>query len=259
MPAHSERTTASEHAYDQIKRMIANHRLPPGTPLVAQTLANTFGMSRTPIIEALRRLERDGLVVTSPRWGTSVREWTWKEIYESYRIRRALEGEAAYLFVLHAGAEAKKRLKELGEALVEAADDPVRMSELDLQLHLHVARAGGFERLYELVESSKVATNVIGYALIGIPSEEDQDPVKMKERCRREAAAHRPLVDALLGSDADEAARAMQEHIDDYSGRIMRLAEAETQKSHGPLTGSAEQVAIKWSDKSKAHRKISLG
>ncbi len=225
---HTEKITASEHAYDQIKRMIANHKLPPGTPLVAQTLANMFGMSRTPIIEALRRLERDGLVVTSPRWGTSVREWTWKEIYEAYRIRRALEGEAAYLFVRHASPEAKNQLKELADAFEKACDDPVSMSEADLRFHLYVAKATGFERLYELVESSKVATIVIGYGLASDPkASAEGQPETMKARYHRDAVLHRVLLEALLGADPDEAARAMQEHIDDHRERIMSMAQPE--------------------------------
>jgi DNA-binding GntR family transcriptional regulator len=126
-----------------------------------------FGMSRTPIIEALRRLERDGLVVTWPKWGTSVKSWTWKEIYEAHCIRRALEGEAASLFVQFAKDEAEEKLPELSDAYDEAClHDVDRMCELDLEFHLHVARSTGFEHLYEPVESSKVSTIVIYYGII---------------------------------------------------------------------------------------------
>ena len=89
------RQTVSRQVYYQIRDMIAKGELAPGTPLVLRELADKLKVSRMPVVEAIRRLERDGFVLDVPKWGASVREWTREERLEAYCIRRALEGEAA--------------------------------------------------------------------------------------------------------------------------------------------------------------------
>ena len=107
--------TLSEQAYYEIKRMIAQREILPGAALVLQTLATKLGMSRMPVVEAIRRLERDGLVTLVPQWGATVKVWSLDEIREAHSIRRALEGEAARLFVKRATPEDKRRLAELSD------------------------------------------------------------------------------------------------------------------------------------------------
>src|SRR6185436_9177603 len=82
--------TVSEKVYDQIKRMIARRELLPGSALVLRTLATQLGVSRMPVLEAIRRLERDGLVTVVPKWGATVKAWSREEILEAHFIRRAL-------------------------------------------------------------------------------------------------------------------------------------------------------------------------
>src|SRR4051812_20493760 len=105
-----KKLTLSERAYYEIKNMIARRELLPGTPLVLQTLANKLGVSRMPILEAIRRLEGDGLVTVMPQWGAAVKEWSGAEILDAYCIRRGLEGEAARHFVKRATPKDKERL-----------------------------------------------------------------------------------------------------------------------------------------------------
>ncbi|MEW5978962.1 MAG: GntR family transcriptional regulator [Acidobacteriota bacterium] len=216
-----KRRTASEQVYFELKKMIAQRQLAPGQPLVAQTLANQMGVSRTPVVEALRRLERDGLVVTSPKWGASVREWTAHDIYEAYCIRRVLEGEAARLFVLHAKPEDKKKLVPLSDAFDECSKfDMAKACEIDLELHLHIARSTGFRRLYELVESSKIATVVI----YGVATERHRDREEADAAFDRTTGSHKPLVDALLGDDPVKAQQAMWRHMDTLLEFCTKLA-----------------------------------
>ena len=75
-----QKRTLSEHAYNQIKSMIFHREFLPGAPLVLQILAKKLGVSRMPVIEAIRRLERDGLVEAVPQWGAYVKQWTRDEI-----------------------------------------------------------------------------------------------------------------------------------------------------------------------------------
>lgn len=230
-----KRVTASEQVYSELKRMIAQCELAPGTPLVAQTLAGRMGVSRTPVVEALRRLERDGLVLASPKWGASVREWTAHEIYEARRIRRVLEGETARLFVLHAKLEDKKKLPGLSDAYDEytTRSDLPKALEVDLELHLHVARCTGFQRLYELVESSKITTIAIYGA-----SDLLCDPGELEARRVRSLGCHKPLVEALVGDDPEKATKAMWQHIDTHADYIMKLTGSGSEGKDDPLLGA---------------------
>src|SRR5437899_8092277 len=127
-----KKETVSQRVYYQMKNMIARRELQPGSPLILRNLASRLKVSRMPIIESIRRLERDGLVTVLPKWGATVKEWSREERLEAYVIRRALEGEAARFFVMRASAEDKRRLIELSDRFDEfAAYDPVQCDEAD--------------------------------------------------------------------------------------------------------------------------------
>src|SRR5215469_8396744 len=85
------RQTVSERVYYRLKEMIAKGELGAGAPLVIRDLASRFRVSRTPVVEAIRRVERDGLVTVASKWGARVKEWSWDEIAEAFHIREALE------------------------------------------------------------------------------------------------------------------------------------------------------------------------
>src|SRR5579872_6939677 len=114
-PPSPERHTVSESVYFEFRRSIASGEFKPGQPLIVRNMAAKFKVSRTPVIEAIRRLERDGLVRVAPKWGATVKDWHWDEIEEAVYIRRALESEAAWLFVERAVPDAKRRLQQLNE------------------------------------------------------------------------------------------------------------------------------------------------
>ena len=210
-----QRATVSEQAYYRIKQMIARRELMPGTPLVLRTLATRLGISRTPVIEAIRRLERDGLITVLPKWGATVKEWSREEILEAHVIRRGLEGEAARFFVARASPQDKKRLIDLGILFDQyAASDPVKCEETDMELHLHIVRVTGFRRLSELIENAKIETAT----LFGLGSRLDDD-----RRYARSIGVHEPMIAALLGSDPDAAMRAVWSHVDSVLEKILAL------------------------------------
>jgi DNA-binding GntR family transcriptional regulator len=160
-----------------------------------------------PVLEAIRRLERDGLVTQIPKWGAFVKQWSPVERLEAVHIRRALEGEAARLFVLRASEEAKRELVRLGQRFDELAlTDPIACDEVDVAIHRHIAWSTGFERLAQLIDTSKVETATI----FGNFWDEKLPDYRSK------VGIHGPLIQALLGSDPDAAMRLMWEHIDQF-------------------------------------------
>src|SRR5438105_2370442 len=118
-------TTLHADVYKRLKSMIVSRELSPGAKLVLRNLAKQLGTSTMPVLEALRRLEQDGLVTQIPKWGSYVKEWSESEQMEALHIRRALEGEAARLFVARAGPGQKDELVRLNEAFDRAAAQDV--------------------------------------------------------------------------------------------------------------------------------------
>ena len=220
------RLTVSERTYREIKYLIATREIAPGTPLVLRTIASRLGVSRMPVVEAIRRLERDGLVTVLPKWGATVKEWSHEEVLEAYCIRRALEGEAARFFVLRATDGDKRRLVELNNLFDQFAEtDPVKCDETDIELHLHIARATRFGRLFELIENSKIETAMLFGLHVGsreIVGKRSLDYRKLK-------GTHKPIVKALLAKDPEAAKQAIIKHVDTALALLMKL---------NPMTGS---------------------
>ena len=196
--------------------MIVSRELSPGSKLVLRSLAKQLGTSTMPVLEAIRRLERDGLITQIPKWGAYVKEWTEQETLEAFHIRRALEGEAARLFVLRASREQKEDLVQLNQRFdAVTSKDPVAAVEIDVALHLHIARSTGFERLAQLIEISKVPVVIYLKFL-----EENNTYDNFSN-----VGAHEQLVEALLGPHPDLAMRAMWDHIEKsmhlLTGRVL--------------------------------------
>jgi DNA-binding GntR family transcriptional regulator len=217
------RLTVNEQVYLQIKTMIARRELPPGTPLVLRPLASKLGVSKMPVIEAIRRLEKDGLVSVLPKWGATVKRWSREEILEACCIRRGLETEAARFFVLRASSEEKKKLTELGERFdAFAATDPVKCEEADMDFHLHIVRCTRFPRLYELIENSKIETATF-YGL-SVAMARTSAP-EIEAGYRKSIGCHQPVIEALLRNDPEAAVHAISQHINSILIPIMKLEE----------------------------------
>jgi DNA-binding GntR family transcriptional regulator len=87
----------SDRAYHKLKRLIVQRRFGPKQPLSERMLADFLSVSRVPIREAIKVLEREGLLMVLPRRGIFVRHLTTDEVRELYEVRQAIEGMATYL------------------------------------------------------------------------------------------------------------------------------------------------------------------
>jgi DNA-binding GntR family transcriptional regulator len=204
-----------------MKTMIAQGELPPGAPLELRPLATRLGVSKTPVIEAIRRLERDGLITVIPRLGAMVKQWTYEDVLEAYHIRRALEGEAARLFVTRATPQDKQKLVELNKVFNRLAGaGHLGSIEADIAVHLHIVRSSRYPHLFQLVENSKIETT-LQYGFRGMLSERALS-------FKKTVGVHEPLVQALLGNDPDVAEREMKRNLD-----ILLEMIGELEREHG--------------------------
>jgi DNA-binding GntR family transcriptional regulator len=224
-------TTLHAGVYKDLKAMIVSRQLPAGSKLVLRKIAKLLGTSTMPVLEAIRRLEHDGLVTQIPKWGAFVKDWTEHEQMEALHIRRALEGEAARLFVTRASEERKQELVLLNKAFDEAASqDMISGLDADVALHLHIARSTGFSRLAQLIEIAKIPLAMI------MKSSQSGTAATLNQ-----VGCHATLVRVLLKNDPDLACRTMWEHVDGTIG--LMNAELEEAASVNHTAGNNTQRA----------------
>ncbi len=200
-----------ERARAAIREQVASGRLKPGAQIVEATLATEIGVSRSPVREALRELEREGVVVSHPNRGCFVVELGPEDAEEIVILRAGLEGLAARLAVEHMSRHDLRALGAIVQRMERTAtDSPVdraRFLEADHEFHSEVVRFSGHGRL---VRQWKSLDPLVW--LLNIRSqwgEEERDP-KHFEKVSRE---HWELVDALSAGDPEAAQRAVWEHI----------------------------------------------
>lgn len=191
--------------YERLKGMIAERKIEPGTRLVQQAVAKQLGTSAMPVIEALRRLERDGLVVHVPHLGSFVRESTVEDLRELYCIRRGLESEACRLFVQKATAQEKQELVELNDRLNAAArnESIEDYIEADMRLHMHIVTAARVSRLKEIIENRHLEAKIF----------QNAPELQTDRSIRHLFGMHDAIVEAILRGDEEGAAVEMRRHL----------------------------------------------
>jgi DNA-binding GntR family transcriptional regulator len=147
---------AADRAYAEIRRQIVDGSLPAGSFLVETELAKAIGVSRTPVRDALRRLEGEGLVATSDHKRAVVRDFDEADIEECFELRALLESHAAARAARRLTPEALRELEALAtemEAVVKkgGVEAPVLFSDLNDRFHDKILAHAGSERLRDLL------------------------------------------------------------------------------------------------------------
>lgn len=202
--------THGNHAYGRLLEDISAGRLAPGDRLRETEIATRLGVSRTPVREAIRLLEADGLVTHTPRVGAIVRRLGYAEVIELYEMRAVLEGTAARLTARSASDVELDELEALNQMLVQAAD-PVAALSLNRQFHGTLLHAARNRFLHRSMESLERAMMILG-------------PTTLAEAERIESAAgeHGAILVALRARDGAGAEGLMRSHIE--AAQRVRLA-----------------------------------
>lgn len=206
--------TKTQAAFHRIRGAIEEGRLKPGERLRATALQKELGMSPTPIREALRLLQAQGLVEHRPHHGMVVAEYPVEETEEVYRLRMVLEPMAAGLAAEGASAEQVeniyRRLDDLKEA-VEAGAARVDAAELNAAWHRAVYEAAGSPYLEEFI------TRLWGV----LPLE----AIWLEIRSEASVEEHERITAAIERRDASEAAALVKRHIEATAELRRRLQE----------------------------------
>ncbi|HRI81797.1 MAG TPA: GntR family transcriptional regulator [Opitutaceae bacterium] len=230
----------SDLAYNHIRRRILNGDYLPGASLITEELSKEIGVSRTPVRDALRQLEVDGLVSIRPRLGASVKQVNLKEFREICEMRVALESHAAGLAAISRSQEdlaemeyALQAMHPLSAKLREAdrEDDDVISALIREDVRFHVAIMTAAKN--DLMKKEIHRLHLINRVVSG--------PAAMSQGARTEAKAtmdanrasvmaeHESIFRAISAGDSAAAKHAMGEHIQsiiDKSVRLMSRAES---------------------------------
>jgi DNA-binding GntR family transcriptional regulator len=196
--------------YERLKRMIFDQQIAPGDPLPEEELARTFRVSRTPVHEALVRLEKDKLIVLQPWKGAFVRGITVEDVQELYQVREALEGIVARLAAEVLPEEQIAALEKNCTVVAELGrnGDPHAFFEAAREFHWILIRGAGNQRVKEILGNIREQLSAVRKYLVNNPGKVGAD-----------LEDHARILDAVRRRDPDEAEGFMRRHI-----RTMRSA-----------------------------------
>jgi len=208
-----------ERIYRRLRGAIQRGEFDPGTRLVEQRLAEELGVSRTPVREALYRLEREGLVTKVPHKGIVVREQDPEELKEVLELRGLLEGYAAALAAKKGDEELFDELEEILKRSEEALEknDIDELVKLNTQFHETLYRRCGNHKLLELIKDLRdqffrFRTSIL--RIKGMPRVSIEDHYKMLELMRKgESQAVEKLVREHIGRGKERLLREINKKI----------------------------------------------
>lgn len=222
-----ERVRLEEQVYRSLRRSILRGQLPAGARLVQEELAARLGTSRLPVRDALRRLERDGLVEPDGRGTYHVVSWGPEELADLYEVRLLLEPRAAARAAPRLGPRELAELRRLHGELERAASegDVDAFVEANQRFHFLVYRGCGNARLARVIEG----------LWSGLPP---LAPVVVPDQMPRSVTEHAEILRQLEARSARGAAAAVRRHVRN-AGRALLDCLRRTAPGEGVLTGSS--------------------
>lgn len=192
----------SATAYAVIRDLLTTVQIPPGAPVSEEQLTRRLGMGRTPIREAIKRLETDRLVVVYPRRGVFATEVRLTDLGLLTEVRSHLEGEAASQAARRATRAEREQLRALADHASRSGPDPAE--EIDFDSRVHRAIAAGAHNPYleaTLGQYYNLILRIWHVCLDRLPE------------VHSHIAELVPLIDAVTAGEADSARRIAVEHV----------------------------------------------
>lgn len=225
----------SDIAYKYIREKIISAEFLPGAPLYTKTLSSEIGLSRTPIRDALRQLEQDGLVTIIPRMGAVVRTLSTNEFRDLSELKRVLEVHAVGKTALNRTPNELKHLHEIllemekwTEKIILDRTDEASLLELlreDIKFHVAIAGAAGNNAIKDEIVRLQVISRV---TIQKGPYKEfwaklsDEEWKRLRLEIQKE---HQDIFTAIEDSNSAKARQAMDHHMDQMFYQDIRFLE----------------------------------
>ena len=210
--------------FNTLRQAILTGELKPGERLMEIHLANRLGVSRTPIREAIRKLELEGLVTMIPRRGAEVAQITEKSMKDVLEVRRTLDALSAELACERISAEEEEALKKAClnfEAAVKTKDTKA-IAKADVAIHDIIAAATGNQRLIQLINN--LAEQMYRYRF---------EYIKDATQHERIIEEHSIIYESIVKKDKEAAAEMAKTHIDNQEKAVIariRMEQSNTKK-----------------------------
>lgn len=201
-PAGGDTRSLAEVACDEIRRAIREGRIATGSHLTEVDIAGWLGMSRTPVREAMRRLQSEGLLLNQPFRGALVMRLDVEDMRQMFAVRELLEPAAAAACAMRAGPAEIAALRAILDQEARALDNPAALIPLNRQFHDIILECAHNQFL------SKAIAAV--YALIPLLGDSN---LLDGPHAREAHAQHQDIVDALERRDAKRAEALAREHV----------------------------------------------
>ncbi|MGO5165004.1 MULTISPECIES: GntR family transcriptional regulator [unclassified Candidatus Paralachnospira] len=200
--------------FNTLRRAILRGELVPGQRLMEIRLADQMGVSRTPVREAIRKLELEGLVVMVPRKGAEVAHISGKNLRDVLEVRRALEELAGELACERMSAEDFKKLEQanLKFASVLDSDDITVLGQADEEFHGLIYQATDNDRLVQMV--NHLREQMYRYRIEHLKNK-SQRTILLQE--------HQDIMRALAARDVEAVRRAIRAHINKQEAQIAKM------------------------------------
>ncbi|WP_298050825.1 GntR family transcriptional regulator [uncultured Paenalcaligenes sp.] len=196
-----DKMSRAEQAYQQILDDIREGRLKPGHRITELDIAASLKMSRTPVREALRRLEIAGLISTAPYSGMQIARLGYQEVMELYDMRVVLESTASKLAAKHASDAEIYSLNEIMKRY-EAATTAVEQARHNRVFHNALAYAAHNRYLLKSLNSMRDSMILLGKTTFELPN-----------RAEQVVQEHRDIINAIIERNPEKAAEAAAHHI----------------------------------------------
>jgi DNA-binding GntR family transcriptional regulator len=217
VPALFSRGPASSRVYDELRAQIVSLRLPPGTRLLRQELADAFGVSQSPMREAIQRLEQIGLVASYRQSRTEVTLIDQVQLRQQHILRTGIECEVVNYLAAQSGAKdlgKASAILKMQRALVDDLDQVEMFRQLDDAFHRELFAAAEQAELHAFVvdRSSQMAR----LRSLDLPS---------SGKIQSVIQGHQQILEAIQSGDRNLASDCMRRHLSGSIERMPRIVE----------------------------------
>ncbi len=205
-----------ELVYEELRKLITTGQIKPGTRMMEIDIAESMGVSRTPVREAIRQLEKDNLVNIEPRRGAYVSDISTKDIEDMLLVRKPLEGLATQLAAVNMSDEQIEELTEMKERYETAFKngESEELIELDTRFHSLISEGSGNSYLISVLHDMQ--DQVLRFRYIYFKSQKRAEDV---------IADHDNILESIRSRNSEKAMEYAVKHIDRLRTAIINAEE----------------------------------
>ncbi len=209
----SDKYSLQGRVFHKIREDILNGKYKSGDSIKEVVVSKELGVSRTPVREALKQLELEGLVISIPNKGTVVAGITEQDIIDIYAIRSLIEGLAARWAAIRISEEQLKQLEEIIELteFYASKHNVEHLHELDTQFHEIIYEASNSKPLKHILSDFHIYVQRARMESIAIPG-----------RDLKSAQEHKAILKALKGRNPEEAEKLTNQHVKNVAENMMK-------------------------------------